>query len=219
MSGKVHKMIGVAVGVAVTLYGIGNGRPIFALGIIGAPFGAMLPDIDHDRSRIGSMRKKLLTGTKWWIFAVSVLLLILFAVTETWEKIWSDSLLQVLIAALLLFMALIIANTPGIKKKMKFFTKHRGIMHTLIVPVLLVWLGIILKSEIAYVLLLSCALGYLSHLLSDCLTVKGCPLVWPLTKRSIHLIHIREKTVSEFVASILLSGGIIWMGAWLGRIW
>lgn len=216
MSGKIHKMIGVAVGVALTIYGVGTGRPIFALGMISAPIGAMLPDIDHDRSKIGSTRKKITNAIKWVVFILSVFFTALFFFSDVWKGEWMPVLLQVFVAILLVFSCLMLANTPKIKKKLKFFTKHRGVMHTLLIPTLLLWLGLALKADVFDSIFFGIALGYFSHLLLDCFTRQGCPLVWPVSKKNVHVLNIREKTIWESILCVLLSAGIIGVGIWFG---
>lgn len=59
MTGKTHKAIGVATGVALVIYSIRTSNMMYALGLATAPFGAMLPDIDHDRSKLGAVRKRV----------------------------------------------------------------------------------------------------------------------------------------------------------------
>ncbi|NCO84783.1 MAG: hypothetical protein COW47_02165 [Candidatus Huberarchaeum crystalense] len=69
---------------------------------------------------------------------------------------------------------------------LKWFFKHRGILHSLfgMVFVLFVFYILILVlgvSGINNLLLFGC-IGYLSHLIADCLTVRGCALFFPFSK-------------------------------------
>ena len=57
MRGTTHKAIGTVVGASIVVYAIKSEQPMLALGAVTAPFGAMLPDIDHDRSKLGAQRK------------------------------------------------------------------------------------------------------------------------------------------------------------------
>ncbi|TKJ17369.1 hypothetical protein CEE44_02440 [Candidatus Woesearchaeota archaeon B3_Woes] len=61
----------------------------------------------------------------------------------------------------------------------KFFFSHRGIMHSIFLPIILYLLLFMINIDVA----ISVSFGYLSHLLLDCFTVRGVRLVWPLKKR------------------------------------
>ena len=59
MMGTQHKVVGIGFGIATALYvaeGLGEPAPAM-LSMAAATVGSMLPDIDHDRSRIGRKRK------------------------------------------------------------------------------------------------------------------------------------------------------------------
>lgn len=82
MTGKTHKAIGVATGVALVIYSIRTSNMMYALGLATAPFGAMLPDIDHDRSKLGAVRKRVTEVIH--VAAIIVLVLsVLFGVVYT----------------------------------------------------------------------------------------------------------------------------------------
>jgi len=60
-----------------------------------------------------------------------------------------------------------------------FFIGHRGLMHSIWIPILLYLLLFLIKIDIA----IAVSFGYLSHLLLDCFTISGLRLLWPLKKR------------------------------------
>jgi inner membrane protein len=60
-----------------------------------------------------------------------------------------------------------------------FFIGHRGLMHSILVPVILYLLLFLIRMDIA----IAISFGYLSHLLLDCFTVSGVKLLWPLKKK------------------------------------
>jgi inner membrane protein len=56
------------------------------------------------------------------------------------------------------------------------------------------------------------AVGYLSHILGDMLTVQGAPLLAPFYRKSISLVPLRTGSWAESVISILLWAYVCWAG-------
>lgn len=186
MQGSSHKTIGVGVALACAYVGMETGNAALCAAAVTAPLGAMLPDIDHDRSKLGARRKEavdsikritkvagvggflLTTGMQIYTYGFTLMALISTAV------IWVP-----LIACILL------ATSDTIKKKIAFFSKHRGIMHTLWPVIGMMYGSYVIEVTFFQSLILGLSLGYLSHLLADCETVMGCPLFWPLIKGNI----------------------------------
>ncbi len=216
MTGKSHKAIGVATGVAITMYGAMNNEPLLAMSMITAPVGAMLPDIDHDRSKLGSQRKAVM-GKLSVVLKVAIIVAVLAIIVS---GLYYGNLIEQLITVGPtlggVFIVMLIANTEWFKNKTKFFTKHRGIMHTLLVPALLFAAYKFVELEAIKYLIIGLMFGYLSHLFSDCLTHDGCPVLWPITKKPIHGF-IRTSTTGEYIACALVIGGILWVGYLLSR--
>jgi len=82
--------------------------------------------------------------------------------------------------------------------------KHRGITHTLLVPVILAFLTYFLlsmgSSTLTTVIFTSLAslvagynLGWLSHIAADLFNKKGVPILWPLPVGNIHLACVKTK--------------------------
>ena len=96
---------------------------------------------------------------------------------------------QILFISLFLLFALIpdIDETKSkISSKMKvvsffinFFFKHRGFFHAIYIPIILFLLLFNIRMDVA----IAVSLGYLSHIILDCFTVRGIRLLWPLKKR------------------------------------
>lgn len=86
---------------------------------------------------------------------------------------------------------------------------HRGVTHSLLAvaafALLLAGLG---TDHLAAPL----ALGYLSHLLADALTLSGVPLLWP-SKRPYGLRLIRTGSLAEIALIAVLGAGLGAMGA------
>lgn len=76
---------------------------------------------------------------------------------------------------------------------------HRGLFHSLLVAGLIYLL--VLKFFPAYSIY--CLIGYLSHLLLDCLTPAGVPLLWPIPYR-FRLPVIKTGSVMEIVLFVCI---------------
>jgi inner membrane protein len=61
----------------------------------------------------------------------------------------------------------------------KFFIAHRGLLHSIWMPLTLYLLLFLIKMDVA----IAISFGYLSHILLDALTVQGIKPLWPLKKR------------------------------------
>ena len=212
MMGSTHKSIGVAAGVSVVIYGAFTGHPMYALGILTAPIGAMWPDIDHDHTKIGAKRKEVISNLRKVAIVFSILSVALFAVNVNMGFL--DTLNMLKISGLMLAgcLTFLLATSTFLKKKVPFFSKHRGIMHTLFMPVVLTAVSLKISNDIVSGLTVGLTLGYISHLLADCLTTDGCPLVWPLTQKCVSFLGITTDTGAEKVVATLLSGVFIVMG-------
>lgn len=214
MTGKTHKAIGTAVGVGMVMYGVMTSQPLYALGMVTAPFGAMLPDVDHCNTELGRNNRKLFKGLK----TVAVVVLLLSVLTAAISMVSSSidvAMMWLLLAPAALMV--IVVTSERFKRTFPFLTKHRGIMHTLVIPVCMVIGGVKAGSDILGILMFGLALGYVSHLVADCLTVSGCPICFPLSTEC--LIHgpITTGTAPEYIGGAVLSAGIIYYAYMLGN--
>lgn len=179
MHGFQHKQMGVAAGVGVAAFMvIAQAPPELIMSAVAMPFGAMLPDIDHDNSKLGRARKKATTIIK---VVASCGLLGLVVMSYFAGGVWNALLNAAYIGGAGLLVMLIERN-KHVKKQLGFITKHRGIMHTLIPPALLI--GSTFWTENVYFdySIFGLAVGYVIHLLGDMATFEGAPILWPLTK-------------------------------------
>ena len=76
---------------------------------------------------------------------------------------------------------------------------HRGLFHSLLAAGLIYLL--VLKFFPAYSLY--CLIGYLSHLLLDCLTPAGVPLLWPIPYR-FRLPVVKTGSVMETILFVCI---------------
>lgn len=212
MMGVQHKAVGIGFGIATALYvaeGLGEPAPAM-LSLVASTVGCMLPDIDHDMSKIGRKRKlvtdtlnKLTSTTVLGMVVIAAVILIAFSIGMVNVGI---DLTTVMIAFCggLLFMG--VRSYMMNSKTFKWLMKHRGFMHTLIPPALILLMAS--ASEFVYwrFTFFGLGIGYLSHLLADMLTVEGCPILFPLSKANIRLLKLKTKNFSTWIAALALAG-------------
>ena len=208
MTGTSHKAIGVAVGAAFTIYGFQNGIPAATLAMVSAPIAAMLPDIDHDNSKMGRVRKT----TANIAIVIAALAMVGAAIYYGWYNVNYSALITLGVGVALpmaIFAAL--SRNKHIKNIMGFATKHRGIMHKLLLPgCLFIATRYINISDIHFLMLIYGGIaGYVSHIFADCITKRGCPILFPLTRKNISLTNISTGSVWEKISVAILIIGII----------
>jgi inner membrane protein len=79
------------------------------------------------------------------------------------------------------------------------FVKHRGFSHSIFIPAITIVAGVVLTIAPVELLIIAGAIGYLSHLVADAVTIQGIPLLSPLP----YTIHLLPKPFR------LTTGGII----------
>ncbi len=93
-----------------------------------------------------------------------------------------------------------------------FWLRHRGITHTLFVWGLV---SVVALIALPQPLALAISAGYASHLIADCLTLSGLPLLMPLSDRLIHLLpspfRIRTGSLMESLLFLAILGAGVWM--------
>lgn len=201
MTGKSHKAIGTFVGIALFLYGWRSGNYEFAPALITAPMGAMLPDIDHDHSKLGSARSR--------IVKISLAIVMLAFIGCLGYEYYAHRDLSVIIhtvswviVPILILIAL--SKIKAFHNALNFAVKHRGLMHTLVLPVLFFIGFIFLQDVILKYAVLALFIGYVSHIFADCLTPKGCPVLFPLTTKNIRILKIKTGSALEFVVTFMI---------------
>lgn len=150
MTGKVHTICGVSAAIATTIcfpeLHIMSATVYPAIGVVAAIPGSLLPDIDIERSKLGSKHK--------WLS--------------------------------------------------KHLT-HRGITHTLLLPVIVCLIFFLLQSiPIIPSLLFGFEIGYLAHILADMFNKKGVPILWPFTKAKLHIACVKTASTPQQVVFIII---------------
>lgn len=214
MNGVQHKVVGVGFGIAGAYAVIqGQQEPLGIAILLGSTVGCMLPDIDHDKTKIGRKRK-LLTDVSSKIaniivfggIAVGTLLagLIFFGFLN-----YGIDLMKLMIAVVGLIFVAILRKLIGSNSTYKWATKHRGLMHTLVVPVIFAVLYNVTKYPLWQYVILGLLIGYCSHLFADMCTVEGCPILWPLTKKNIRILKLQTKDNACTVAAWIIFFAVI----------
>lgn len=203
MQGSTHKTIGFAAGAGIVTYAVLTGHPLMSLGMITAPIGAMLPDIDHHNSKLGRTKDKVFKFVKYIsriALIISSVLLVLSFFLGLFRAVGTICL-SIKGVCILINIAL----SERLAKKFPFLTKHRGIMHTLLFPFIILVMSSISSYDVTKALVFGLAIGYLSHLYADSLTVEGCPLVWPISQECVGPRLCKTGSIFEYIFAALLS--------------
>ena len=196
MKGVSHKAIGIGLGVASVAYAVESGNLEAAMMMVTCPIGAMLPDIDHDNSALGAERKKFMDVMTTFLYSCLGISILSMLITKDYVNL--------ILTIIPILMLMFIMNQRFFKNRIKFFVKHRGIMHTMIIPFALLNLSLAINVAFINYLLYGLAIGYMSHLFTDCLTIMGCPILWPFTKKNIRILKIRTGSFGELLAVFIL---------------
>jgi inner membrane protein len=206
MTGKTHKFIGIAAGAAAAYYGmtvIDNDAALFYL--MACPIGAMIPDIDHDNSKLGRSRKNITTAIST-LFSSFALVAVIFFLVDAYQNERLFSAISTVLLILIPFVLLAsLSKIKVVKKNLKFMVKHRGLMHTLILPACMFGAGFLVTEPTFKILLTGLNIGYITHILSDLLTTRGCPILYPVTKKNIKFMNIKTGSPAEYIAGVVLS--------------
>lgn len=216
MNGAQHKVVGIGFGLAAAYtVVVGKNDPTGALIAATSVIGCMLPDIDHDKTKIGRKRKFVTELTTKMLNTVIVGGIILGSVAAFLIfKGFVDfgvNLTELAIAVGGLIVIAILKKIVGDSKVFKWATKHRGLMHTLAVPIALFLAMRSSDYPVYHYGIAGLLIGYISHLFADMLTVEGCPVLFPLTRKNIRFpTHFKTKdkvcTRAAYVVAVLVCG-------------
>jgi len=208
MTGKTHKFIGLVAGGAAAYYGMKViGEPSYMFYLVSAPVGAMLADIDHDNSKLGKSRKNIMAAVSTLFASLAIVAISFFLVEGYTNGRLMPAVFTVLLVAVPFLILTSLSKIEFIKKNLKFMVKHRGLMHTLIIPAFLFAATYFIKEPTFKILIIGLMIGYITHLAADLLTVRGCPILFPLSKKNINLMSITTGSVWEYIAAAIISAG------------
>lgn len=215
MHGSQHKRMGIAAGAGVLAYTmLAKAPPELSLVMVTAPIGALLPDIDHDRSKMGKTRKTIFSTIK----VISVISVVGFMILSFISSGILNALLNAVYIGVLMLLINLIERNKHIKKQLGFITKHRGIMHTLVPTMFILGMTFWTNSTYFAYLINGLSLGTVVHLLGDMCTVEGAPILWPFTKVNIRYLKLntsKHDSLLELVCNlwcILFIGLGIYLG-------
>lgn len=215
MTGVQHKVVGTGAGIAAAYILVaGMGEPVGALVVGTSIVGCMLPDIDHDKTKIGRKRKfvtelsgKMLNTLIYGGIILGAVLVL--ALTYGFVNFGIDPI-RLMIGVVGLVVVAVLKKLIMNSSTVQWAAKHRGLMHTLVVPVLLYVLMGMSDFSVWHYGVLGLFIGYCSHLFADMQTVEGCPVLFPLTKNNIRIMKLRTKEKSctkwAYIDAILMIG-------------
>ena len=216
MTGKTHKFIGIIAGGAAAYIGVTEFQdPAYMFYIIAVPVGAMIADIDHDNSKLGRTRKTIMAAISTVFASLAVVAISFFLVDAYAGERLAPAVLTVLMVAMPFIILSSLAKTKFIQNNLKFIVKHRGLMHTLILPLVLFAATYFIEEPTFKILITGLTVGYASHILADMMTVRGCPVFFPFTKKNFNFMGIKTGSAWEYIAAAVISGGIgalFWFG-------
>lgn len=205
MTGKTHKFIGLVVGGAVAYYGMtALDDPMHMFYIIAVPVGAMIADIDHDSSKLGRSRKNIITAISTLFASLAIVAISFFLVDAYTNKRLMPAIGTVLIIVLPFLILSALSKTKFIQDNLKFMVKHRGLMHTLIIPAFFYAATYLIKEPTFKILITGLTIGYFTHLLADLLTARGCPIFFPFSKKNIKFMKIKTGGAGEYIAAAVI---------------
>lgn len=201
MNGAQHKVVGAGFGIAgAYVVAKGMGDPYGWLIAPASMVGCMLPDMDHDRTGLGRKRK-VVTKTFSYAFDVAVIggtiaVCALAIALVLGFKDYGFSLTELGIAAVAFLAVWFTRKRIANSDSYRWATKHRGLMHTLVMPAVLYLSSCVSDFPLWRYTFLGLLIGYCSHLFADMLTIEGCPVLFPLSKKNIHFTSFRSKNKS-----------------------
>jgi membrane-bound metal-dependent hydrolase YbcI (DUF457 family) len=221
MTGVQHKVVGTGFGIAgAYVVSKGLGDPYGLLVLPASMVGCMLPDIDHDMTKIGRKRKVVTNLTtnimNFLILGGALVAAVLALITILGFRNYGFSGIELGGVAIGFIAVGVMRKFVTNSKTFKWATKHRGIMHTLVVPVLLFFTMRISDFPLWKYTTMGLLIGYCSHLFADMLTVEGCPVLFPLTKNNIRFMTLKTKNKSCTYAAWIVAAIAVAVGFVIG---
>ena len=229
MDGKTHLKLGITSSVAASIFlsKYLNNKELLYYGLAIAPvvsiLTSQLPDIDSKRSKI-SQHIPIVNWIKSnTFFTIAIILLFIsfiisnLSVIPINEKIafFLEPILNLLGNDKVIYYIEVAHNTSIVMLMIYFFTKiflkHRKLTHCLIccicVSIASFYFYYIISIPITFSLGLGLSVGYISHIFYDCLTTRGCPLLYPIIKKPIRgpLRSEKHGNLAIFISLIFIA--------------
>lgn len=207
MMGITHAASGtLAFGGATLLYHFGLEE--IAVGAVITTGAAMINDLDHH----GGTTTKTFGPLSWLAHKLTVLIFgphrhgthsILFVILLGLAAQISINFRHEIAGrvAISILMILAVSSAVRLAKIKGWFDDLAGV----IVVVIVVWF-----TEIDLRIVPACLmLGAMTHIAGDCLTDRGCPLLWPISKRRYTLGIFTTGKIGETITRVIILVGII----------
>lgn len=199
MNGVQHKAVGVAWGAAAAIYTVKHGDPMGIIYALTAGAGSMFPDIDHNQTKLGRERKKVVDLSKKGVKIAAIVAIVVilaslagFGLNLAAYGINSKYALLIIFAIILMGLG---SKALSNSSTVKWMCKHRGLMHTLIPPAMILLLNFATEAPVFHYVVNGFVLGYLSHLFADCCNKEGVPLFWPIIRSNFQIMAVPTKEV------------------------
>ena len=212
MTGKSHVSLGFAVGASMVIFAVGTKQPEYAFGMLSAPIGSLFPDIDHNKTKIGRIRKTVFDALKKLAIVIPIMVVALVGLLIYLGYLNITDIIGILLVVFAISGLILIIGSDHMKEKHPFLYKHRNIMHTLLVVIAAQYVGSVVSNLSVSAILIGFAGGYLSHLYSDSLTITGLPLAWPLSQEDVSFGKVVTGKASEIVAAVFCFIAVIVYG-------
>jgi len=211
MTGKSHKALGMAIGFGIAAWGFKHGdtNQIFVFAPLISAAGAMIPDVDHDSSKLGRNRKKIQDFAIKGAVTAGVGLLGYWIWYLYSLKDWNSLILLIVTFVIPTGIFVTLSKTKFGKKMTKFATTHRGIMHTLFIPFLIIFPIRYYDNYTVQVVLVCLAAGCVSHLLTDLMNKAGIPILFPFTTKRISILPVKTGSSWEYIICGILIAAVV----------
>lgn len=118
--------------------------------------------------------------------------------------LWSSCILGSVFPDIDLPSSTIGKRFPGISNIFNNMFGHRGFLHTPLFLVLLWWafyflVGFFSLSYHGFWILIGFSFGYICHLIQDIMTNNGIKVLWPITKKSLHLTNQKSSAKIHYI--------------------
>lgn len=191
MNAGPHLVIGAACGLA--LAGALGVEPVPAIALCAG--AALLPDLDHHRSlatswlrsslTLAALAAAVLAATHTEVIARSAAGAAAVALLAELLPSVSPGQQLLLVGLVVGVLVFVITSLVGQRLEPWHWVEHRGPLHAPILVPLVGLLAALLLNSPRFGLVV--AVGWASHLLTDAPTYRGLPLLWPYSRRMLHV--------------------------------
>lgn len=221
MNGRTHKCGGVALATLAALaLGSRNGVSVEqgVMLITGASFGALLPDIDHKGSEVGKKLKPISKiickntehrGFTHTLVCTALVAIFLFGTVDVLKNIYKGDLNSRLILGAASGFLIWIALDTALNSMRPKFVHNKKIrklldleLPSLIVLVILCTVFSTMVYNSLGIFALGATIGYVSHIVLDLFNPMGVPILYPLSKRRLHIANIKTGTQEGMISAM-----------------